>query len=118
MQSKARGTMADQDRRNFLARAGAVSGLLALGGCSDWNQSTWWPNVLGSVEALTKWAQRLFAGSHVLATEYTKADIAPSFRANGTLNPGTTEYEKLAADNFRDWRLEVAGLVSHQDRKS
>lgn len=104
--------MADHDRRNFLARAGAFSGLLALGGCSDLNQTKWWPNILGSVEALTKWAQRLFAGSHALAQEYTKADIAPHFRANGTLNPGTSEYEKLAANNFRDWRLEVAGLVS------
>ena len=104
--------MADHDRRRFLARAGAFSGFLALGGCSDWNQSTWWPNVLGSVEALTKWAQRLFAGSHALAQEFTKADIAPTFRSNGTLNPGTQEYEKLAANNFRDWRLEVAGLVT------
>src|SRR6516225_4611298 len=113
MRSKARSTMADHDRRNFLTRAGAFSGLLALGGCSDWNQSAWWPNVLGSVEALTKWAQRLFAGSHALAQEYTKADIAPTFRANGSLNPGTAEYEKLAANDFRDWRLEIAGLVSH-----
>ena len=104
--------MSEQDRRHFLARAGAFSGLFALGGCTNWNQTTWWPGVLGSVEALTKWAQRLFAGSHALAQEYTKADIAPTFRPNGTLNPGTPAYEKLAADKFRDWRLEVAGLVS------
>lgn len=104
--------MADHDRRGFLARAGAFSGMLALGGCSDWNQTTWWPSVLGSVEALTKWAQRLFAGSHALAQEFTKADIAPTFRSNGTLNPGTEAYGKLAASDFRDWRLEVSGLVS------
>src|SRR6516225_9588883 len=111
MRSKARSTMADHDRRNFLTRAGAFSGLLALGGCTDLNQTTWWPNFLGSVEALTKWAQRLFAGSHALAQEFTKADIAPEFRGNGTLDPNTASYGALAANNFRDWRLTVGGLV-------
>ncbi len=103
--------MAENDRRDFLKRAGAFAGFLTLGGCTDLNQTTWWPNFLGSVEALTKWAQRLFAGSHALAQEFTKADIAPTFRANGTLNPNTAAYTALAANNFRDWRLTVGGLV-------
>jgi DMSO/TMAO reductase YedYZ molybdopterin-dependent catalytic subunit len=33
------------------------------------------------------------------------------FRTNGTTEPGTTEYEKLAADQFADWRLRIDGLV-------
>src|SRR5580704_15351597 len=113
MRSRRRKLMADlPNRRTFFGRAGAFAGLLALGGCTDLNQTTWWPEFLDSVEGLTKWAQRLFAGSHALAPEYSKADIAPTFRGNGTLDPGTTSYGNLAANGFRDWRLEVTGLVA------
>ena len=101
------------DRRTFLARTLALASTAVLAGCTDINQTTWWPKVLDSAEALTKWAQRLFAGSHALAPEYAKADISPVFRANGTLNPGTDEYGKLAQNGFRDWRLTVHGLVEH-----
>ena len=61
-------------------------------------------NILGDVENLTRRAQHLFAGRNTLAPEFSKADIAPVFRANGTLNPGTTEYKAHVADGFRDWR--------------
>ena len=40
-----------------------------------------------------------------------KADIAPVFRANGTLNPSTDDYSVHVADGFEDWRIEVGGLV-------
>ena len=63
------------------------------------------------LRVLTRRAQRLFAGSHALAPEFSKADIAPVFRANGTLNPDTTDYDAHAANGFRDWRIEVGGLV-------
>jgi DMSO/TMAO reductase YedYZ molybdopterin-dependent catalytic subunit len=103
--------MSDQHRRGFVARLLALLGITALGGCAGIDQTAWWPRILDSAEALTKWAQRLFAGSHALAPEYSKADIAPSFRANGTTDPGTDAYTKLAANGFRDWRLAVTGLV-------
>jgi len=99
------------DRRGFLARLGALGATLTLAGCGDINQSEWLPKVLGSAEGLSKWAQRLFAGSHALAAEFSKADIAPSFRANGSLDPGTDTYATLAANGFRDWRLTISGLV-------
>ena len=67
--------------------------------------------LLGEVENLTRRAQHLFAGPHTLAPEFTKADIAPVFRANGTLDPGTPEYKAHAATGFRDWRVTVSGLV-------
>jgi len=105
--------MAESNRRSFLSKLGAFTGILALGGCTDLDQSEWWPNVLSSVEALTKWTQRLFAGGHALAPEYTKPEIAPEFRANGTLDPGTADYHRLASNGFHDWRLTVAGLVEH-----
>ena len=58
-------------------------------------------------------AQHLFAGPHTLAPEFTKADIAPVFRANGTLDPGTPEYGAHVASGFKNWRVTVTGLVAH-----
>jgi DMSO/TMAO reductase YedYZ molybdopterin-dependent catalytic subunit len=100
-----------ENRRGFLARAAAGTAALLVGGCYDLSRQPWALNILGEVENLTRWAQRLFAGSHALAPEFTKADIAPSFRANGTLNPGTIEYQQHVATGFRDWRVAVEGLV-------
>lgn len=42
--------------------------------------------------------------------KYTKADISPFFRVNG-YPPKTTEYKKLQANDFKDWRLKVSGQV-------
>ena len=70
-------------------------------------------NILGEIEDLTRRVQRLFAGSHALAPEFTRADIAPIFRANGTLSPSTDDYAAHAAKNFEDWRVEVGGAVEH-----
>jgi DMSO/TMAO reductase YedYZ molybdopterin-dependent catalytic subunit len=104
--------MADS-RRNFLKAAAAGTGTLMLSGCTPLSQQQWVVNILSEVENLTRRAQRLFAGSHALAPEFTKADIAPAFRANGTLNPSTDDYAAHAAKNFEDWRIEVGGLVEH-----
>lgn len=98
-------------RRGFLKRGAATAAVLSVAGCSDPSQSPPVRTILGDVENLTRRAQRLFAGGHALAPEFTKADIAPVFRANGTLNPGTNEYAIAAADGFKDWRIKVGGLV-------
>ncbi len=99
------------DRRRFLARAGAGAVALALSGCSSLSQKKWVVGSLDQVENLTRWAQRLFAGRHALAPEYTKADIAPVFRPNGTTDPDTNYYNAQAANGFKDWRVAVGGLV-------
>jgi DMSO/TMAO reductase YedYZ molybdopterin-dependent catalytic subunit len=105
--------MADKGRRKFLERTLVGAGTLLLSGCYDLSQKLWFTNILGSVEHLTERAQHLFAGPRDLAPEFTKADIAPSFRANGTLDPGTPEYAAHATKNFADWRIAVDGLVEH-----
>jgi DMSO/TMAO reductase YedYZ molybdopterin-dependent catalytic subunit len=106
--------MAEQaSRRSFLARSAATVSALALAGCGQLYQSSWIDPLLRSAEALTKRVQRLFGGSHALAQEFTKADIAPTFRANGTLDPGTAVYRQHVANNFKDWRITVTGLVEH-----
>jgi len=102
------------DRRRFLARAGAGAAALALAGCTRLSEKKWVADLLSDVEGLTRRAQRLFAGSHALAPEFSRKDIAAVFRANGTLNPGTADYDAHAANGFRDWRIEVGGLVRHK----
>jgi DMSO/TMAO reductase YedYZ molybdopterin-dependent catalytic subunit len=99
------------NRRGFLARASAMLTTLVLAGCTDLSEQPWVLSILSEVENLTRRAQRLFAGGHALAPEYAKADIAPTFRANGTLNPNTNDYTSHVASGFKDWRIAVGGLV-------
>jgi DMSO/TMAO reductase YedYZ molybdopterin-dependent catalytic subunit len=105
--------MSSTTRRNLLIRGAAGAATLALAGCNSISQQPWLDPLLRSAEALTKRVQRMFAGDHALAQEFTKADIAPSFRANGTLDPGTQEYRAHAQNDFTDWRITVGGLVDH-----
>lgn len=98
-------------RRSFLGRSAAAVGTLALAGCTGIADTPWAVNLLSEVENLTRWAQRLFAGSHALAPEFAKSDIAPVFRANGTLNPGTNDYAIHMSQNFVNWVIPVGGLV-------
>ena len=101
------------DRRTFLLRAAAGVSAMVLSGCTSLSQQSWFVDILNDVEGLTRRAQRLFAGDHALAPEFDRKDIAPSFRANGTLDPGTADYTQHAANGFRDWRIPVGGLVEH-----
>ncbi|HTP76201.1 MAG TPA: molybdopterin-binding protein [Rhizomicrobium sp.] len=104
--------MADApNRRSFLGRGAALLGAFSLSGCTDLSSQAWVLGILGEVENLTRRAQRLFAGGHALAPEYAKSDIAATFRANGTLNPNTNEYAAHLASGFKDWRIDVGGLV-------
>jgi DMSO/TMAO reductase YedYZ molybdopterin-dependent catalytic subunit len=103
--------MAEQNRRGFIGRALAGASTLLLTGCYDLSQQPWFTGMLGKVEDLTRAAQHIFAGPHTLAPEFSKADIAPVFRANGTLDPGTADYHSQLADGFKNWRVTVKGLV-------
>jgi DMSO/TMAO reductase YedYZ molybdopterin-dependent catalytic subunit len=100
-------------RRNILVRGVAGIAALTLAGCNSISQQPWLDPLLRSAEALTKRVQRLFGGSNALAEEFPKSAIAPVFRANGTLDPGTAFYHTHLAANFRDWRITVGGLVEH-----
>lgn len=101
------------NRRAFLWRGCASLGALFLTGCKGLSQTTWFPNILRSAEDVSMAAQRLFAGSHALAREFPKADIAPDFRANGTTTPPTISYLKHVRSNFKDWQITVGGLVEN-----
>ncbi|HST35609.1 MAG TPA: molybdopterin-dependent oxidoreductase [Allosphingosinicella sp.] len=94
-------------RRTLLI--GGASGLLA--GCDKLNDSPNFRETLRSAEGLTMRAQRLISSREALAREFDPADRSPVFRANGTRNPDTPDYNRLAAGRFADWRLAVDGLV-------
>lgn len=100
-----------KSRRNFLLRAGAAGSAMWLAGCDRIAARPWFARWLASSDALTEGALRGLTSRNSLAHEYSEADIAPSFRANGSINPQTPEYLALSANQFRDWRLSVGGLV-------
>jgi DMSO/TMAO reductase YedYZ molybdopterin-dependent catalytic subunit len=102
---------ARMDRRRWLQRALAAAGSLALSACDRIAQSSGVNATLNVAEGWTQRAQRLLLGQHALAREYSESDISRDFRANGTTNPDSDEYQRLAQGNFAAWRLEVGGLV-------
>ena len=99
-------------RRRFLRDALALTGAVAVAGCDKLSQTDWAPKVLGSATSLSHAAQGLLS-RNALAREYSEADISPNFRANGSTNPQSPEYRKLVANDFRDYKLAVGGLVAH-----
>jgi DMSO/TMAO reductase YedYZ molybdopterin-dependent catalytic subunit len=105
--------MADANRRSVLKRLAVGASAAVLAGCDRISQSAGGRDVLKKGADLAYRVQRLFAGREALAPEFSKADIAPVFRPNGTFNPDTAEYKALAAGNFRDWRIKVGGFVEH-----
>lgn len=103
--------MDTRDRRRFLRNLLTAAGAGLLTGCDQLSQTQWVPKVLGSAEHLSHAVQRVLTGQ-ALAREYSQADISPVFRANGSTDPQTPRYRALAANGFRDYRLEVGGLVA------
>ncbi len=98
------------DRRNFLRAALTGLGGSVLAGCDRLSQSQWWPAILGSAETVNRHVQRALARNG-MAREYRQEDIAPHFKGNGSIHPRAQAYRSLAANRFRDWRLEVGGAV-------
>jgi len=97
-------------RRNWLQGAGASVAALWLSGCDRIAED---PNVvkaLSGAEVLNRRVQRLL-GRGSMAREFTRADITPNFKANGSTDPLDADYKAYVAENFAGWRLIVDGLV-------
>lgn len=82
-----------------------------LTGCDRLTTSPAFRDLLRGGEGLTMGAQRLITSRSAMAREYSPAQMSPVFRSNGTANPDTPDYQRLAAGRFADWRLTVDGLV-------
>lgn len=98
-------------RRRFLAGLGALGTTALLSGCDSLSRNDQVRQWLGATDRLTHAAQRLVTSRQALAPEYDASQIAPTFRPNGTTHPDNPVYQRLAANDFVDWRLQVGGLV-------
>jgi DMSO/TMAO reductase YedYZ molybdopterin-dependent catalytic subunit len=98
------------DRRRLLLGGAA----LALSGCKVFDSATDRDSRLrrlfASHEGLTMPAQRAVVGNR-LAPEFTEADIRQGQRPNGSTDPASAGYRRMAEGAFRDYRLTVSGLV-------
>jgi DMSO/TMAO reductase YedYZ molybdopterin-dependent catalytic subunit len=98
------------DRRRLLL-AGAA---LALSGCKVFDSATDDDSTLralfASHEGLTKATQRALTRDR-LAPEFAEADIRQGMRPNGSVDPSSAEYRRMAETAFRDYRLTVTGMV-------
>jgi len=98
-------------RRRVLRGALAAAGTMFLSACDKLSHNQSFVNLLKSAEHLSRSAQKAVTGRKAMAQEFTEADIAPSFRSNGTLMPTGASYRALMTNGFADWKLEVGGLV-------
>ena len=98
-------------RRRFLSRAAAAASALLLSGCDRLSRSEWFPRVLGLAENWNRRAAQAIAPRKAMAQEFAESDRSPSFRSNGTADPGTADYHAMVANGFAEFRLAVAGLV-------
>ena len=99
------------ERRQFLKGTIGGASLVALAGCDNLTQSSWFPSLLQGTEKLTERVQRAITPANALAKEYGEADISRIFPANGNTDPGAEDYAAHLAKNFSDWTVEVSGLV-------
>lgn len=100
------------ERRRLLQSLGLGAGGLLLSACDRLDQSPAFRGILRSTERLTMRTHRLITDRHALAREYSAADMSPIFRANGTRMPSTDAYRTHLSSRFRDWRLQVDGMVA------
>ena len=99
------------ERRQFLKGTLGAAGLIALAGCDNLSQGSWFPSLLSRAEKLTEGVQRAITPMNALAKEYAEADISTVFPANGNTDPGTADYAEHMTRDFSEWMIEVGGLV-------
>ena len=103
--------MSSVTRRHWLQRTLTAAAGLTLAACDRLTESPGVNSTLDWAEALNERVQRILLGRKALAREYSEKDISREFRANGTTNPDTEQYNALVQNRFADWRLVVGGLV-------
>jgi DMSO/TMAO reductase YedYZ molybdopterin-dependent catalytic subunit len=103
--------MKGNDRRRFLARSVAGGSALFLAGCDKLASTPWFSSFLTKAGPFTEAAQTAITPTNALAREFTEADIAPQFRANGSVDPQDDDYLDHVDNGFKDWKLQIKGLV-------
>ena len=98
------------NRRRWMTGALATAGAALLSACGQAGTSLA-EQARRMGEGLTRRAQRLLIPRDALAPTYSRAEISPDFRANGSVDPAASDYRALKASGFADYRLVVDGLV-------
>jgi len=101
-------------RRAWLTSVPVVGGLLLTAGCSreKFIPPTVRGGLIGAADVLTMSTNRLLLSGQQLAREYSLSDVADPFPTWNQINPKDAEYQRHAADNFRNWQLPISGLVA------
>lgn len=100
-------------RRQWIARAGGlVATLPFLSACDAINEAPAVRKILSMGEEMNRASQRTLMDRDALAREFTRTDLSPYFRPNGTRLPAGAAYAAHAAAGFTDWRIKVTGLVA------
>ena len=100
-------------RRELIVRAGGLAATLPLlGACDAINGAPAVRKILSMGEEMNRASQRALIDRDALAREFTRADLSPVFRSNGTRLPPGAAYAAHAATGFADWRVAVTGLVA------
>ncbi len=98
------------NRRHWLTGAVATAATALLSACGQ--ASTLLADQARRMgEGLTRRSQRLLIPRDALAPTYSRADISPDFKANGSIDPAAADYKALVANDFADYRLVIDGLV-------
>ncbi|HWQ88177.1 molybdopterin-dependent oxidoreductase [Brevundimonas sp.] len=98
------------NRRRWLTGAVATAATALLSACNQAGTSLA-EQARRMGEGLTRRAQRLLIPRDALAPTYSRAEISPDFRANGSIDPAAADYVALKAGGFADYRLIIDGLV-------
>ena len=98
------------NRRRWMTGALATAGAALLSACGQAGTSLA-EQARRMGEGLTRRAQRLLIPRDALAPTYSRAEISPDFRANGSVDPAASDYRALKAGGFADYRLIIDGLV-------
>jgi DMSO/TMAO reductase YedYZ molybdopterin-dependent catalytic subunit len=100
-----------RERRQLLRGTVAAAGAALLAGCDRLSRNESFVETLKSAQTLSSAVNKLVAPRPAMAQEFSRSDIAPAFRSNGTLMPMDDAYHLLRQDGFADYRLVVRGLV-------
>ena len=99
-----------------MKRRTALVGLGALftGACSKIAESRAGQSLFDMTESWHLKAHRALADRQALAPEFSKADISPVFKGNGSVTVVSDIYRYQLAKGFPDWRLRIGGLVKKE----
>jgi DMSO/TMAO reductase YedYZ molybdopterin-dependent catalytic subunit len=103
--------IAPKSRRAWLRASLTGAAGLAVAACDKLTQSPQVNAALDGAETFNRRLHGLLFGRSALAREYPASAISPDFKANGTTNPDSSQYQAMVANGFADWRLTVGGLV-------